>query len=96
MFYAIVKPLTTDKRLLCELPDREWLHSGDSVVFINRNGDERIATLLTPDFEDIPENAIRFWGNPAGRIVAKLSRHDIEWPEEDIMSISVEMPEIGE
>jgi len=96
MFYAIARPITKDSRVLCELPDREWLHSGDYVVFVNQQGQERIAVLLTPDFEDDAENAPRYWGNPVGKIVAKLNRRDIDWPEEDVMDISVEMPEIEE
>ena len=78
--YVILKNLKGQDRFAGEMPGRQYLSIGDYVVFLNREGAERIGVVSVPDVEADPEAVAKEWGKPC-MVIAKLLRCDMDWPE---------------
>lgn len=80
--FVIVRPL--GKGAACsafELPKPAYVGVGDYVVYLNREGQERIGIAVTPDIRMDKREAREAWGE-TGRIAALLGRIEMEWPDE--------------
>lgn len=89
--FVILKNLKGGEKFPGELPKWEGLSIGDYVVFENHGGDERIGVVSVPAFTSDEETVTREWGKP-NRVVAILYRHEMDWPEPDVMDVT--LPEI--
>jgi hypothetical protein len=79
--FVILRPMSAKatERFPGVLPGLSFLHTGDTVVYTNHEGNERFATVVVPDFTDDDEKVIAEWGKPC-MVVARMTRIDIEWP----------------
>lgn len=87
--YVILKNLKGGERFPGELPTPQYLDVGDYVVFVNRDGAERIGIVSVPDFVAEPEAVAKEWGKPC-MVLAKLLRCDLEWPETKAEDFEIE------
>lgn len=83
MVYTLVKPLgKSNDRYLCAMPKRAFLKIGELVVYIGKNGEERIGVVAVPDFEADEDDMKTIWGGQVTSLVAELVRVDVDWPED--------------